>query len=101
MKKLGEIIDKVKELKDNLFFNLIYENMNLRRSEGERFDNAIVILDNIGKELKYKGIIEIYSFLNFFKKIILFGIKNLINKNLKIYLEKMKKNIYNKIILII
>ena len=75
MKKLGEIIDKVKELKDNLFFNLIYENMNLRRSEGERFDNAIVILDNIGKELKYKGIIEIYSFLNFFKKIMLFGIK--------------------------
>jgi len=35
--------------------------MDLGRSEEERFDNAIEILDNIGEELKYKGIIEIYN----------------------------------------
>jgi len=59
---LSEIIEQVKKVKNNLLFNVIYENMNLDRSEDENFDNAIEKLYNFGKELqKNIGITEIYN----------------------------------------
>ena len=62
LEKLGGTIEKVKNVKNNLLFNVIYEYMNLGKNEGEHFDNAVEKLDNIGKELKKNsGITEIYS----------------------------------------
>ena len=49
IEELNYIIDKVK---NNLLFNVIYENMNLGNSEEEQFNNAVEKLDNIVKELK-------------------------------------------------
>ena len=59
---LSGTIEQVKKVKNNLLFNVIYENMNLGRSEDEHFDNAVEKLDNFGKELqKDSGITEIYN----------------------------------------
>ena len=59
---LSGIIDLVKKVKNNLLFNVIYENINLGRSEEEHFEGAVERLDNFGIELqKDSGITDIYN----------------------------------------
>ena len=57
---LGGTIEQVKKVKNNLLFNVIYENMNLGKTESEHFENAVEKLDNFGIEIQ-KGITEIYN----------------------------------------
>ena len=70
IEELNYIIDKVK---NNLLFNVIYENMNLGNSEEEHFNNAVEKLDNIGKELKnntdFDKIYSIKEYKDIFDKI--------------------------------
>jgi len=59
---LSETIDQIKKVKNNLLFNVIYEYMNLGKSEGEHFNNSVEKLDDIKKEvLNNNGITEIYN----------------------------------------
>ena len=59
---LSVTIDQVKRVKNNLLFNVIYENMNLGKNETEHFENAVKKLDSFGIELKKdSGITEIYN----------------------------------------
>ena len=62
MKGLSEIINTVKNVKNNLFFNVIYENMNLWKNEEECFNKAIEKFNNIGKNLKKSN--DIIKILN-------------------------------------
>ena len=59
---LFNAIYKVKDVKNNLLFNAIYKNINLSKSEGESFNNAVEKLDIIGEKLKKNiDIVEIYN----------------------------------------
>ena len=70
IEEINNIIDKVK---NNLLFNVIYENMNLGNNEEEHFNNAVEKLDNIGKELKnntdFDKIYSIKEYKDIFDKI--------------------------------
>ena len=54
LEKLGEIITKVKEVKNNLLFNVIYEDLNVGKNEGINFEKAYKKLKDIGELLKKK-----------------------------------------------
>ena len=70
LRYLEDTVEEVKNVKDFLFFNVIYENMNLGKDEESHFNDALNKLNDIEKYLKnsthinglynnYKDIIEI------------------------------------------
>ena len=62
LKYLEEIVEEVKNVKDFLLFNVIYENMNLGKDEESHFNEALNKLNDIERYLKRTiNINELYS----------------------------------------
>ena len=80
LERLEDIVNKVKNIKNNLLFNVIYEDMNIGKNEGVNFDKAYKKLEDIGELLKEKDtdIDKLYN-----------------NKEYKTIFDKIKKKLSN------